>query len=147
MHPRGAPGPQHDPSALAFGVDSRADRFVISCGTPGGHSGRRAVKLVARHVRGVDPEEQADLTRDRREHVGRRDAAGDQRRHAPQRGLLVREPGKLLPARAVRDRRGDQLRELGEPILDVVEQGLALRDTGTHHAPELAVDDDRRAGA
>ena len=34
-----------------------------------------------------------------------------------------------------------------EPILDVVGQRLACRDTGTHHAPELAVDDDRRADA
>ena len=54
---------------------------------------------------------------------------------------------ELRPRFGVRDRRGDQLRELGEPILDVVAQGLGFRDTGTHHAPELAVDDDRRAGA
>ena len=85
--------------------------------------------------------------RDGCEHLRRRDASGDQRRDAPQRGLLVRELGELVSARAVRDRRGDQLRELGEPILDVVRQGLALRHAGTHRAPEFAVDDDRRAGA
>jgi hypothetical protein len=43
-------------------------------------------------MRGVDTEEQGDLTCDRGEQLGRRDPTSGQRRHAPQRGLLVGEP-------------------------------------------------------
>jgi len=55
-------------------------------------------------VRRVDGEEQADLAGDHGEHVGRRDPAGDQRRHAPQRGLLVGE-SRRSPRLALRARR------------------------------------------
>jgi hypothetical protein len=55
--------------------------------------------------------------------------------------------GELRPRLDVRDRGGDQLGELGEPVLDVVAQRLALRHAGADHAPQLAVDDDRGAGA
>jgi hypothetical protein len=93
----------HDPTMLsACGADSCADRFVISRDTPGGDAGRRAVELVARHVRRVDTKKQTDLTRDRRKHDGRGDAAGDQRRHAPQRGLLVRERASSCRSRCSR---------------------------------------------
>jgi hypothetical protein len=132
--------------ALAFGVDSCADRFVVSRGTPGGDAGRRAIEFVARHVRDVDTEEQADLLRDSCKHLVRRDALGDQGRDPPQRGLLVREPGELLAACAVRDRRGDQLREPGEPILNAVREAFTFCPAGRHHTPHVAVDDDRGAG-
>ena len=104
-HPRGPAGPLHQPGdALAFELDASCRPEPLSRGAPGGDHGRRPVGLVAPHVRDVDTEEQADLARDRREHLGRRDPAGDQRRHAPQRGLLVREP-RRSPRLAPRARR------------------------------------------
>ncbi len=50
---------------------------------PAADDRRQALGVVAAQVRDVDPEELTDLLRDRREHLGRRDPAGDQRRHAP----------------------------------------------------------------
>ena len=80
---------------------------------------------------------------DGREHLLRRRAARHQRRHSPQRGLFVREPGELISAGGGGDRRGDQIRELRQPVLDVVGQRLARRHAGAHRPPELPVDDDR----
>ena len=104
-YPRGSPGLEHQRgNALALELHSRPDRDRVAGGTPGRDPGRRPVELVACHVRRVGTKEQADLTRDRREHLGRRDPARDQRRDAPQRGLLVRE-ARRSPRLALRARR------------------------------------------
>ena len=69
-------------------------------------------------MRRVATDEQADLTCHRRKEVRRLDPAGDQRRHAPQRRLLAREPGQLVPQVRV----GLSTRLVGaQPVLDVGE--------------------------
>jgi hypothetical protein len=45
--------------------------------------------------------QQAHFARNRCKHVRRGDPARDQRRHSPQRGLLVRQPSKLFATRSV----------------------------------------------
>ncbi len=87
---------------------------------------------------------------DRFEHVDRRRLAGRQRRHTPQGGLLVGEltraslgPGELGATLGVRDRRGDELPELLEPLLRVGREvhaaGACRQDT-----PQPSGDRDRR---
>ena len=122
-----------------------ADRTASVTLAPAGDDGRRLVALVAEHRRDLDAQQPPDLFGDRREDLRRWQLACDQRRHAPQRGLLVGEPAHLLPRLGVRDRRGDELREGGDPRLGVRrERPVALRGDD-HHAPEALVDDDRGA--
>jgi hypothetical protein len=107
----GPPGPPDQPGdALALEVDPCADRHLLAGATPGAEDRRRPVGLEPPQVRGVDTEEQGDLARDRSEQLRRRYSAGDQRRHAPQRGLLVRESRRsacVMP-RARRQEADDQ---------------------------------------
>ena len=112
--------------------DPRADRLLDPGTAPDAHGGHRAVALEAADVGGVDAEELADLARDRREDLRRIDPARDERRHAPQRGLLVGEPAHLAPRLGVRDRGGHELGEVGEPRLGVRrERRSAFEDATT----------------
>jgi hypothetical protein len=87
----------------------------------------------------------AHLGDHRPEHLGRRRAPGDERRHPPERGLLVREAVQILVRLAVRDRGGHEPGELRKTILDPVGE-RRVRRRRRHHAPDEAVDDDRGAG-
>ena len=64
-------------------------------------------------------EEAPDLVADGPEDLVGLRTARDQRRHAPQRRLLVGELCKRLPGLRIRDRRCNQLREPLEPLLGV----------------------------
>ena len=98
-----------------------------------GHEGDRAVGLVADHVRQVDRKQPPDLVRDRREHLLRPRPARHQRRHPPQRRLLLGQPGEPGAALGVGDRRRQQLRELGQADLGVRGHRLLLARAGGHH--------------
>ena len=107
---------------------------------------RRPVGLVAGHPRGVHVAAAAptsSATAANTSPAAR--LARDQRRHAPQRGLLVGEPPHLRPRLGVRDRRGDELGERLDPRLGVRRQRPVAPRRGVHHAPQPLVDDDRRA--
>ena len=75
------------------------------------------VVVVAADDRDVGIEQLADLRRDGIEDLGRRRVAGDQRRDAPQRRLLVREAGQTVAGCRVRDRGRDQFGEVNETEL------------------------------
>ena len=107
--------------------------------------GDRRVGLVADHSRVVDAEEPCHLLGDRGEDLRRRRLVRDERRHAPQRGLLLREATRLGPRLGVRDRRRHQLGELGQPRLGVLWERLLPGRGGDRHAPHAAVDHDRDA--
>ena len=108
--------------------------------------GRGAVRLVAAHLDQRQVEHAGDLARHRGEHVGRRRALGDERRHPAQRRLLVRQPAEVLARLGVGDRGRDQRREVCEAMLDAFGKPLVIHRRGRHHAPDLAVHEDRGAG-
>jgi hypothetical protein len=66
----------------------------------------------------------------------------DERRHAPQRGLLVGEPLDLLARLPVGDRRRDELGEVRQAALGIGGQGIGLGGGHDHGSPETARDDD-----
>jgi hypothetical protein len=118
--------------ALAFEIDASANWYPTSGATPGRDPGRCPVVLVACHVRRVDTKQLAHLTCDRREHVGGRSPAGHQRRHSPQRGLLVRE-SRGMPRLA---RPGPALKALPIEVATyyVVPEARSPTPPSTHHA-------------
>src|SRR4051812_23162270 len=123
---------------------SRPDASVAAAATPVTDHRDRAVGLVAAERSGIGWNEPADLCDHRFEHVGRRRSLGYERRYAPQRALLVGEPGELFTALGIRDRGPQELGELGEPMLDLVGEWPVWRG-GAHGSPDRAVDDDRGA--
>ena len=72
------------------------------------------------------PEEATDLLADRREDLGGPHSLRHQRRHSPQRRLLVGEPSQCLPRLGIGNRGGDDLTEVVETILGVERQRLVL---------------------
>ena len=86
-----------------------------------------------------------DLLGNRRENLFRRRPARHQRRDPPQRRLLLGQPGQGGAALGVRDRRRHQFGERGQARLGVRRQLLQGR-AGGDHAPQAAVNDDRRPG-
>ena len=150
VDPRGPPRPQDPrrdaiprewPLAPDLGVG------LDALGRPAADGGHDLPGLVADRRGGVRLEQPPDLLGHGGEQLGCRDALRDERRHPPQRSLLVREPGELVLPGGGREGGGDELRELDEPVLDVVGQRRAVGRVGRHRAPDLAVDDDRGAGA
>lgn len=100
-------GPVERPASRNLGV--------LAGGGPGGDDGHRVVGLAAGHPREVRAEQRADLFGDGTEELARGHSLRDERRHAPQGRLLLREPRRLGPSFGVRDRGGDELREGGDP--------------------------------
>ena len=84
--------------------------WVLARGGPGGDGADRVVGVVADHPGEIRAEQLADLLGDGGEQLARRHVLRDQRRHAPQRGLLVGEPLDLRARLGVGDGRGDQRR-------------------------------------
>ena len=85
----GPPGPVDlGDDEVRIQLEARAHRVP---GGVGSHDGHRAVGLETDHGGGVRPGERLDLVAHRTEERVRRHALRDQRRHAPQRRLLVGE--------------------------------------------------------
>jgi hypothetical protein len=67
-----------------------------------------------------------------------------ERGHSPKRGLFLGKPGEPAAALGVRDRRGDQLREVREPRFGPRwERLVGLRRVDEERTPQPALDDDR----
>jgi hypothetical protein len=148
VHARGLSGPQHQRAdVVAVDGSHRPDRHLVARGAPAGDQACRPAGVVAPNVRRVAAYEHADLPRHGFEELGGGDAAGDQRRDAAQRRLLVRDADERLAAGGVGDRGGDELGELGQPIFDALGQGRAIERVSRHRTPDLAIDDDRSACA
>ena len=146
-----------DPGRAAALVDRRADVLPperpAAAGAEGvGHrvrdrDGRHHLAgLVAGQGDELDGKHPLDLRDHRGEQLLRRGPLRGQRRDAPQRRLLVGQPGETGAALDVRDGRGDQLGEVGEPVLGPLGQRLTIGRGGNHRAPDVAVDEDRGAG-
>jgi hypothetical protein len=97
--------------------------------------------------RGVAPlsEDTGDLFGDFREQRGHRRFLRHQRRHPPERGLLLRDARELDLRLGVGDRGADQLDELLQPRLGFRWERAAIQRRHDHRAPEPASDDDRAA--
>ena len=100
--------------------ESRPDVDVAAGAGPATERGNRAVGLVARESGAVGGNQPSDLGAHGFEHLGRRRTLRHQRRHPPQRRLLLRKPRELLVRLTVRDRGRHQLGELCETILELV---------------------------
>jgi hypothetical protein len=85
------------------------------------------------HVRHIYEKQPPDLLRDCRKCLLRRRPGGDERGYAPQRRLLLGQPGDPGATLRIRDRRRDELRERGEARLRVRRQRLLLARAGAHH--------------
>ena len=130
---------------VAFEGQARSDRYLQPRPASIRDDGGRAIRLVTRHRHAIRVQNVRDLRGDDLEDRGRGSATRDQRCHAPQRRLLLREPRRLRPRLGVRDRRRDQLGELLDARRGFRGQRLGLPRQGNHGAPESAFDDDRRA--
>ena len=102
-HPRG--------DCRAVKVPARPDFERVLALAPGTDHCRRPVGLVSQHVDVWQAERPADLLGHRGEHVRRAGAAGDDRRHAAQRRLLLGEDRVALTQLVVR---AQPLRDVGE---------------------------------
>ena len=87
---------------------------------PNRHHCCRFVPFEANELRVLDAQEPSHLLRDRSEDGPRRRLARDQRGHPAQRDLFLGEAMHIGLRLGAGDRRGDELRELGEPIGDLV---------------------------
>ena len=112
---------------------------------PAGHRQVEPVRREACEVDGGRADQRPGLDADGVEDRGSIAALRDKRRHPAQSRLLVGQPAEVVPRLCVRDRRRDQLRELGEPILGPGRQGLVLARERHHRPPRLAVDEHRNA--
>ena len=118
---------------------------VLVFGGPGRYDSHRVMALVTGHSGEVSAEQPPDLRRDRREQLLRLRPERHQRRDPPQRRLLLGQPGELGAVLRVRDRRRQQVGEVGEARLGIRRQRLRFRRPGCHHAPEASFDDDGSA--
>jgi hypothetical protein len=91
----------------------------------------------------IRPDQAPDLVADRREDLVGSDAARHQRRHAPERCLLVDEAYEGVTRLGVLDRRRQQLGEAGQTRRGVVRQRDRLRGGTDDRSPEATGDDDR----
>jgi hypothetical protein len=94
--------------------------------------------------RRLRPEQVSDLVADGREDLHGRHASRHQRGHPPQRRLLLDEPGESRVRLGIRDRCRHQLRERAQPGLGVRGQRLLPARADAEHAPQTALDHDRR---
>ena len=128
----------------AFELVAPPDVDVPALGRPAAHRSDGPVCLVARESGAVRANQCRHLRAHGFEHLCRWRARCNQRRHAPQRRLLVGELRELLAGLAVGDRSRHQLGELREPILGMIGE-RRVRRRHPHGSPDRAVDDDRGA--
>jgi hypothetical protein len=130
---------------LAHQPNTRANGKEIFGATPAGHYDRAALFLVAQHPNLLRAEQLPDLFCDHGEDLRLGRLARDERRDAPKRRLLLSQPGQPGAALGIRDGGRQELRELDQARLGVRRQGFLLPGAGGHHAPDAALNDDRRA--
>ena len=131
----------------AFELVTLADVAVTALGCPAAQRGDATVGLVPRQRGTVCGNESSDLHAHRLEHFLRRRACRHERRHPPQRCLLLRQLRERLTALGIRDRRGQELRELDQASFGLAGRGFGLRRADAHHAPQRALHDDWRPDA
>ena len=113
-------------------------------GSPRADDRSRVVRVVPAHERGVGGKQPPGLRGDRGEHLLPRRRPGHQRRHPAQRRLLLGEPAQLHARLGAGDRGRGQLGEPGQPLLGIRWQGLLAGGCQAHHAPQPALNADRR---
>src|SRR5262249_25522077 len=112
--------------------------YARSTESPSG-SNRSSTALVTPST----PQHPRDFAYDPGEELLRARALGDERRHAPEGRLLVRQSGHLLTRLRVRDRSRDQLGEAAESELGAGGELLISVGCRDQRAPQLTVDHDR----
>jgi hypothetical protein len=122
--------------------ESRSGVDVAAGSAPATDRGR-AISLVAAEAGSIRGNHTTGLGDHRFDHLGRRRRLGNERRHPPQRRLLLREPGELLAALGIRDCGRDELSELRQALFCVGGQGLVAPRDGGQYTPEAALDGDR----
>ena len=130
----------------AFERVAAAEVAVAALGRPAADRSDGPVCLVARERGTVGADQCRHLRAHGFEHLCRWRARCNQRRHPPQRRLLLGEPRELVVRLAVGDRGRHQLGELREPILEHA-RAAARPATTPDRSPDRAVDDDRGAGS
>ena len=142
------------------GLEDQRDQVLPAEARPGarweGHGGagaapraesHHALRIVPADSRQVGAQQPAGFGGDRGVHLLGRRAAGDQGRHPPQRGLLIRVAAQVDAGLGVGDRGADQLGEGGQPRLGVGGQRLLARVRDDDDAPQPALDADRHPDA
>ena len=143
-HAAGAHHRRHD--VLAVKRKPLADKTVRQSGrVASGDEGGRAFRLQAAETRVVHTEAVRQLVGHRGEHLRCRNAARDQRRHPPQRCLLLDKHPEIGSGLCVGDGGCHEIGEVAQAGLGVGWQWLALRGADDRRAPQVPVDDDRRA--
>jgi hypothetical protein len=100
-------------------------------------------RVVADQADGADAEDPGRLDRDRGEHRLRFGALRDQRRDPAQRPLRFRQAAQFVARLGVRDGRGHQVGEVGQPRLAARRERLAGFPVRPDETPDRAVDQDR----
>ena len=136
VDPRRPAGLEHQrvqvpPAEAPPGADGEGSAGAV----PRGDHRYRAVGAVPAHRRVVGAQQPPGFLGDRGEHLRRRRRAGHQRRHPPQRGLLLGEPAQFHAGLGVGDRGGGQLGEPGQPRLGAGRQRLRA-GSHDHDAPQ-----------
>ncbi len=148
VDPGGAAGPPHHSRRKVVDEFRAHPDRPVDLALPGSADdhNRGPVRLVTAYAGAIRAKEPADFLGDRREDLGRVDAAGDQGGNPAERGLLGQEAGELVTARLqrgpvlrIRDRGGDQVGELRHPLLGVGRQ-WPLPGPDGDHSPQPAVD-------
>ena len=131
------------PAEAHAGADGKGRSVAGS--VPPADGGRRTVRVVPAYARDVGGEQPPGLRGDRGEHLLGRPPAGNQRRHPAQRRLLFGETPQCHPGLRVGDRGRGQLGKPGQPRLGIRRQRPLVHRRDCDHAPQLALDADRRA--
>ena len=91
----------------------------------------------------LQPQEARGLVDDGREDLLGCGAGGDEGRNSSESGLLLAKPPNLVVRLRVRERRGDQVGERGQPLLGAGGKRLRPLRGDEHDAPQATLDDDR----
>ncbi len=141
------PGPANARDSAAEQLDPRAERCDHGVGRAPSSDDQPfvLVQLVeADQVGSVGTEESPDLLRHDCEDVVRARRGCDCHRDAAECSATLREAGQLFARLGVRERDGDEVRELADPLLVVGRERLVSGDRDDNGAPERSRHRDRR---
>ena len=108
-----------------------------------GDDGPGVVTVVPNELDPLQPQEARGLVDDGREDLLGCGAGGDEGRDSSESSLLLAEPPNLVVRLRVRERRGDQIGERGQPLLGAGGKRLRPLRGDQHDAPQATLDDDR----